>query len=181
MIEQSILSIGAYACEAESVDALDYHLEQSPLFNRIEREVCGYVVQPRIGTNAGKTVRIDRILMPSKKLIAAGWEHGPVGVEAKTSKKRLGRVVSQALDYHASVFEIHKGYHIMLEWIFLWPFQATKVKGDIASVMTQNRIGCVHRDDYSITFGNDSGYMLQWTGDTIQVRNEKAGRKRGSR
>lgn len=173
-------SLGKYADEPDSMAHFDRAASESGMFARVYSEVCGYTLQPRMGTPAGQGVRIDRIAFPSKALRDSGWPHGPIGIEGKTSNKKVGKVVSQALDYHASVFEYEPGYHIMLEWIFLWPFDA--VRGDLASVMAQNRIGMVSSADYApLTFKTDSGYMLRWTGEGIDMRPAKSGWKRGSR
>jgi hypothetical protein len=181
MIEEiNTVSMGNYAEEPDSMVHFDQLTKDSKLFDRVYPEVCGYVVQPRLNTEAGQGVRIDRICFPSKQLIDLGWLHGPIGVEGKKSGRKIGKAISQAMDYACSAFEIRPGYHVLLEWIYLWPYD--RIGGDLASVMMQHRIGTVCSYDYSpLIFKTESGFMLRWNGDTVDVRNMKAGCKRGSR
>lgn len=136
---------GEWATELESVAALDAHVEVTGLFS-IYREVRGYYLQPRIGQE-DKTPRIDRILVPKPELIAAGWTLGCVGVECKRSNEKIGRPISQMLDYSRAAWLIKPANDlwIVLRWVFLWPAKATG--GPIASVLAQNRLGTLHYDD----------------------------------
>lgn len=130
-----------YATEVESAAALDLILDQVNLFT-IYREVRGTLLQPRPG-QVDKSVRIDRVLLPTERLLALGWPHGIVGVEIKKDEATtLGPAIAQAMDYTRSVFTLAPwNYQVILGFVFLWPMP--KQSGPMASVCAQNRIGSV--------------------------------------
>lgn len=168
-----------FANEAEGWKAFDALVEKSGCFG-IHREVHGEYIQPRMGC-ARQTARIDRILTPKPLLIDAGWPHGPVGVECKTSGKKIGPVIAQAQDYSRAVFFMPKGYRIMLEWVFIWPLETTG--GDVGSVMAQGRIGYVSSSTGApLTFGcgGTHGITVRANG-TIEAKRLPMGNKAGCR
>jgi hypothetical protein len=69
-------------------------------------EVEGEYVQPRIETEQ-KDARIDRILIPQPKAVAAGWTGGIIGIEGKRSGAKAGKLVCQAIDYTRCVFKLN--------------------------------------------------------------------------
>ncbi len=160
--------------------AFDAIAEQSGLFRVSYPEVKGYYTQPRLATVHSQP-RIDRILFPTPEVEKLGWVHGPVGVEGKASDVKLGKVVSQIQDYGRAVFEVRAGYHIAVEWIFVWPMR--EVFGDIASVMAQHRIGCVHGvAGEHLTFWVTGTIPLRWRSDWGRDAHPISfGRKVGSR
>lgn len=131
------LTSGTYDDEPAACRELDAILEQLDLFIPYP-EVRGYYVAPRLGQNLC-TPRIDRILVPKPRLIQAGWEYGPIGIECKRSGLKLGPVIAQLLDYSRAVWEIKRGYWIMPEWLLLW--RLDQIGGPVESIMAQNRIG----------------------------------------
>jgi hypothetical protein len=154
--------------------------QASGLFGPIYPEVRGAIIHPRLKSGEG-AVRIDRILMPGPKLMAAGWEHGPIGVEGKCPGEKMGKALVQATDYTRSTFELKPGFHIMLEWVYLWPFRGAY--GDLASTMAQNRVGTVHTSPYySLLFQAAHQHMIEVRKDgAYSVKNSPMGCKRGAR
>jgi hypothetical protein len=193
-------TVGEFRDENSSMDCFDLLMTTSELFKPPAKEVVGHYQHFRPGAEMRRP-RIDRILLPSKTLIDAGWKHGPIGVEGKKSNVKLGKVVAQAQDYARSSFELWPGYHVTLEWIFIWPLN--EVLGDIASSMAQSRIGSVSGfndkpgpGDYSFAFKSGGTTAIGFTAryhtqdekphdeywDTNLIVNElMSGRKVGSR
>lgn len=141
------LTTGSFPTEKAAEEAFDAAIAPSGLF-RVYPERWGHYVKlpPRArgadseDRKCAPRPRVDRLLLPNKKAIDLGWTYGPVGVEIKRSGTKLGRPVSQAIDYvRDAVFETEQNFLVPLNWIFLWHLQS--VGGDIESVMTQNKIG----------------------------------------
>ena len=173
-------TLGDFETEEESAAALDRQLDyliEIDLAQRYLREVVGYYTQPRFGAEL-KQPRIDRIVMPSQKMIDLGWPHGPFGIEIKKSGMKLGPIIAQTQDYGRAIWSIKAGYHIQLEWIFIWPLGS--VGGDIASAMAQHRIGGAFGDPIGLT--SDSYGMLRiYKSGEIKIKGRPCGNKAGSR
>jgi len=178
--------IAPYRTEDEAMQRFDALAAESNCF-RIYSEVSGELIQPRVGCEE-KSVRIDRILIPLPRLVQAGWVHGPIGVEGKRHDEKAGKAICQALDYQRAIFDLGtadaklKGFRVTLEWIFLWPFEPDR--GEVASVMAQNRLGCCFRkyDGELLRFTADQTIGIQIKSDGVLfVRELKTGRKVGSR
>lgn len=175
-----ILTGQQFETEPEAMDAFDRAAEASGCFSKIHREVRGEYLQPRLGCDR-ECCRIDRILIPNAKLIGAGWPHGPIGVEGKCSGKKIGKVLAQALDYTRAIWFLPHGFEVHLRWVFLWPLDA--LKGDIESVMAQNRIGHVRshqRTPLVFACGGTCGITIYADG-TVQAKALPMGNKAGSR
>lgn len=168
-----------YPTEPDACKELDDRLERSGLF-RVFTEVWGQYLQPRY-TVEQKDPRIDRLLVPTLKLLSAGWRHGAIGVECKRSGEKLGTVIAQCQDYGRAVFTGDAGIGIVCGWIFIWPL--SDFKGDIASVMTQNKIGGLCGTEREpLIFKSACGALLRIGADrSIKVGNVQAGMKVGSR
>ena len=125
--------------EAQIAAGLDHTLATLGLFH-VYPEVTGTLTQPRPG-QPDKNMRIDRLLLPTHKLIDSGWTSGAIGIEVKRSgdDKTLGPAVSQAMDYTRTTFTLPSGVRITPNLVFLYPFE--KPGGPIASVMAQNNVG----------------------------------------
>lgn len=176
---QNILTCGDFTEEFVGLEAFDRAVERSGAF-KIYREVCGHYVQPRFDSEL-KTARIDRVLVPTAPAIAAGWRDGFIGVEGKKSGHKLGKIVSQSLDYSRCVWELPpNGFTIVLRWVFIWPLVAPK--GDIESVMAQNRIGSVGLSGSRLVFncGGTNGIVIDGSG-AVSAKSLPMGRKAGSR
>lgn len=178
---QQVLTNGEFDSEDAAWAHFDDIVERCGLFNSYS-EVEGWMLHPRPDTDA-KGVRIDRLLSPRKALQDAGWCDGMIGVEGKKSGHPIGRVISQALDYSRSVFELKPGgFLVMVRWVFLWPLDAEE-KGDLGSVMAQNRIGWVRSSTRTpLVFGCSGTHGITVNHDgTCAVKHLPMGRKCGSR
>lgn len=165
--------------EALALADFDRRIEETGCF-RLYREVEGEIFHPRLGVDK-RSVRIDRILSPTVKLMDAGWTCGPIGIEGKRPAEKIGKPISQLLDYLRSVFELPGGYRVVLEWGFLYPFEA--VVGDLQSVMTQHRIGVVGiRGGRRVVFDVGGRNVISIDADNVPAVNPSpAGGKAGCR
>ncbi len=178
-IVQNVLTAPGFAEETLGLSELDNAIERSGAF-RVCREVCGEYLQPRLNAEQ-KGARIDRILLPNQKAIDAGWLDGPIGIEGKRSGMKIGKVLSQALDYSRCAWEIKNGFCVWLRWVFIWPLE--NPKADLESVMAQNRIGYVGPAPGSrIVFGcgGTNGITIMPDG-SLNCKPLPMGRKVGSR
>lgn len=154
---------GDFATEDESKADFDRRVEESGCF-RSYPEVWGYYTQPRIDaliTQADKRPRIDRILVPTKKLYDAGWVHGIIGVECKESGKKIGPVIAQAMDYCRAMFILQPhNLRIGISWVFVWPCDT--IYCSTASLMAQHCIGEAHPDTYNILKFASCGVSLMY-------------------
>ena len=88
------LTTGGWSTEEASASAFDERIRRIGLF-RVYLEVEGTLIQPR-PCQREKTVRIDRLLVPTEALLALGWKHQTVGVEIKRSGLPIGPPMTQA-------------------------------------------------------------------------------------
>jgi hypothetical protein len=168
---------GPWANEAEACAEFDRRIEACGLFARSYSEVDGFYLAARVHRQP-RSARIDRILVPGKKLREAGWS-STVGVEIKAPGEKLGPALCQAIDYTYAAFDLG-GTYVHPEMIFLWPLreQTRAVK----SVMVQNGIGEVFdtaRD--LLVFNSEYGLIRAHRDSTVSVRQHVAARKMGSR
>lgn len=166
--------------EAEVCQGFDGVFALNHRWFRVLSEVPGWYVSARPRREI-KQPRIDRILLPTRELMAEGWCLGPVGVELKRGGEKIGRAVCQALDYANAAFPISGGCTVYLEWVFIWPI--TSVTGDIASIMTQNRIGWASSwNGVEIVLKAGGGNVLRCNPDQVHsVSRPACGYKAGSR
>lgn len=128
---------GSWSTEDESAAAFD-DAAGHDLWT-VYPEVSGVLSQPR-PSQPDKGLRIDRILVPRQKLIAAGWNHGCVGVEIKRSNVKIGPPIAQAMDYSRAVWTLPTaGIKVWLDWVFIWPMEPQHET--TGSILAQNRIG----------------------------------------
>jgi hypothetical protein len=170
---------GSWATEAESASAFDRLMEELALF-RIYREVAGTLCQPRPG-QVDRSLRIDRVLAPTPRLVEKGWRHGAIGVEIKRSGTNIGPPLAQAMDYIRGTWSLG-GIWVQLNGVFLWPMHTQG--GPLGSVMAQQRIGSVSHersDLIKFAFGHEVVIALNsYSGVRIPTR-ASAGAKVGSR
>lgn len=181
-ISEQLTTCGDYPTEAAAWSAFDAIAERHIEVFSVFKEVEGWYIHPRIGTEIRRP-RIDRILVPKQKLVDAGWTHGPIGIEGKPSGQKAGPAICQAMDYGRAVFLIESGCRprIALEWIFLWPVEGAFC--DIASIMIQHRIGCVHATptgDLVFSAGGYTAMRIRADGGVF-ARELLAGRRVGAR
>lgn len=176
---RKILTGLEYNTEQDAWDAFDDAMRLCQGFT-VYREVSGEIMQPRPGA-ADQTVRIDRILVPTKAAVDAGWKAGVIGVECKRSNVKVGRVISQCLDYSRSAFDIRDGILVVPRWIFIYPLD--RVIGDLESVMAQNRIGYVWTSTYRpLIFGTGGMNLIGIARDgTLECKQPPMGNKTGNR
>ncbi len=163
--------------ETDAALRLDTALIGSGLFH-VYSEVTGVLMQPQVA-QANESVhrcRINRVLIPARKLIDAGWDHGAVGIEIKSSEmSNDGKVLSQVLDYRRCAWTLpsqHGSVRVWLDWIFIFPnrrcawtlpsqhgsvrvwldwifiFPMRKEHGSLASLMAHNRFGTANSSQY---------------------------------
>jgi len=172
---------GDWVTEKESALAFEALVEHSGCFKNNYHEVYGALMQPR-PQQKDVRVRIDRILIPSTKLLDAGWAEGAIGVELKRSGEKIGRPISRMIDYQRAVWCLEPScVQIYVKWIFLWPVLGCA--GNFASVLAQNCLGTVHtRNSHSLYFQSGAVTVL-YIGDDGQpsLGFPKNGARTGSR
>jgi hypothetical protein len=179
------VTCGSWSDEKESACAFDRIASQTGLFE-IHREVCGVLIQPRL-CQVERSMRIDRVLVPTPTLLNMGWTHGPIGVELKRSGEKLGRPLAQMDDYSRSIWTMSNGTNLWLTYIFLWP--APKLSGTVASSLAQRRLGTVYPNnnrwsDPALRFFSGEVHILNACvklDGTYLGKSDSVGRKAGSR
>lgn len=172
---------GSHVHEAACWAEFDALMESLGDYFGVLQEITGWYLQPRSHCKPQQP-RIDRILTPRKPLLTAGWDLGPVGVECKRSGDKLGPAISQCMDYQRAAFPIGHGYTVALEWVFVWP--SGVVKGDIGSIMAQQRIGTMEplSRGCGVSIGCGDGYDRTISVDHgVRYRRPLCGYKVGSR
>jgi hypothetical protein len=179
-IIQQVLTGGEFETEADSWAHFDRMVDNSGAL-RMHKEVCGEYLQPRYDTE-DKGARIDRILIPLQKAIEAGWADGAIGIEGKRSGMKIGKLISQAMDYTRCCWELKHppGMLVMVRWVFVFPVD--NPKGDLESLMAQNRIGYITPFNRRLAFscGASHGIVIHDDGQ-VEAKQLPMGRKRGSR
>jgi len=181
MIEATQRTDGAFLDEAQALAAFDRIVEANGAF-RLYREVPGEYLQPRPDTE-DKGARIDRLLVPLKPAVDAGWRAGAIAVEGKCSGKKLGPIVSQALDYSRCAWTLEEGVpglRLLCLWTFLFPVK--DLNCDLGLIAANNRIGQCSIRNESLSFSCcATGILTVETSGGLRVRNPAMGKKRGSR
>lgn len=169
-----------YTTEEQAAAAFDAAVTATGLFH-LHREVRGTLTQPRPGQR-DKTVRIDRILIPTQNLIDLGWRHGIIGVEIKRTGVKLGPALAQAMDYTRSTFTLDGGdFLVVPTWVLVWP--AENEHGPLASLMAQNRVGVVEANKWAtlrLRVGEMTLLHVSTTGE-VRIGTQSSGTKVGSR
>ena len=181
MYPDQVLTCGEYATEPDAVAALLSVV--NPTHWHVLQEVHGWMLHPRIDTTGTGRPRIDVLLQPKKLLIESGWRWGHVGIECKKSDVKLGRVISQLMDYTRCVWETPNGFNVMSRLNFIWP--CDPVKNDLESVMVQDRIGvaCLqHRlPRLRLSYGGTAAYADNGHALPCIATELRGGNKQGSR
>lgn len=170
---------GDFADEAAGLVVFDQLVENSGLFVML-REVSGWMLFKHGQSEEKTKIRIDRILMPTNKLLDAGWKNGFIGVEGKKPGEKMGDAINQSIDYMRAVFVSPKtGGRIMLNWCALYPFEYPS--GPTESVLAQQRLVTCSPFDRSLTFKSSGKNLLRSWNDTIDIRGTDTLRKVGCR
>jgi hypothetical protein len=181
MYPDQVLTCGEYETEPHSVSALLAIINQDHW--HVMREVEGWMLHPRLDTAGSGRPRIDLLLQPKKPLLEAGWRWGIVGIECKKSGTKVGRVISQAMDYTRCVWDTPNGFAVMSRFVFIWPCEPPK--SDIDSVMVQHRIGVAHPRYHEtrlcLWFNHTVAYAETPDGKPCVASDLRGGSKQGSR
>lgn len=181
---QKMITGGQFDTEAEAWVYFDEMIERSGSFG-IHREVEGDYMQPRFGTEL-KRARVDRMLIPTRKAREAGWSQGAIAIEGKRSGAKIGRLVTQAMDYTRCVFELKEGNPgllIVARWVFVWPWPDEQPPRDaLESIMANNRIGYIVATQSELVFrvSMTNAIRIRFDG-SVEVHELPMGNKRGSR
>lgn len=181
MIAEKLFTAGNFATEPDAWAHFDELVGANGAF-KIHREVRGEYVHPRYNTE-DRDAKVDRLLIPMKPALDAGWRLGAIAIEGKKSGHDLGPMVSQAMDYSRCAWKLtegNPGLVVMTEWVFVYPVDHPT--GTIESIMAQNRIGWCMTKPRKVIFASGATYGLVLNDDrTVIVRPLPMGRKRGSR
>ena len=173
-------TIGQWLDEASSAQALDLSFSEAGLWH-VYREVPGMLSQPR-PSQLERTLRIDRVLLPTQRLLDLGWKHGAVGIEVKRSGVKIGPPIAQAMDYSRAVWTLPGlGVKVWLDWVFLWPMD--RQTGAMASILAQNRIGCAYSSKWIVLhLKSGEANLIKIDRDgRIDIGEARNGQKVGSR
>ena len=176
---------GNYETEEDACAAFDYLIEvKLKAWFKVFKEVKGvYVVNPHGLSTPG--CRIDRILIPNRPLVDAGWQSGAIGVECKQSNVKAAKPLSQCIDYRDAAFKFgDSGMTIMLEQVFLWPFSCPG--GALQSMIAQRRVGGIYQRREKVIFDLFQQEVLVFDEHSRLVKFHSNmlktfGKKRGSR
>lgn len=175
--DRSRPSFGDWTDEVAAAAEFDRRIEACGLFERVFREVDGFYMAHR-PNRQGKDARIDRILLPGRKLREAGWSR-VIGVEIKRSGEKIGRPLAQAIDYTYCAWNVAH-YWMMAENVFLWPFP--KQSRAIESVMLQNAVGVIYETQRSpLVFQLERQVIVVGADGALKVQAPASGTKAGSR
>jgi hypothetical protein len=166
--------------EKENETAFDTLVEKQGWFE-IHKQVKSATFDLMHFQTPKKFYRIDRVLVPTKKLCMEGWTD-PIGVELKTTSQPLGPPLGQVFDYQHCTWNISPYYpQLGLSYIFLFPFE--KQHGTVASVMSHTRTGtcCGGRNGFTF-YSGEARILSVWdTGVDIGKLAFGAGKKTGSK
>jgi hypothetical protein len=141
-LREKEFTTGDWATEIESAAAFDAAVP-TDLF-KVHREVRGTLMSPR-PAQTDRSMRIDRVLLPTDYLISLGWQFGIVGCEIKKSGAKIGPAIAQATDYSRTAWQLGP-YRVLTDYTFIWPM--AKQGGTIASILAQNCIGSANVSRY---------------------------------
>lgn len=169
-----------YETETDAAEAFDNCVKRTGLFT-IYPEVRGTLLQPRPG-QVDRSVRIDRVLIPTQALLRMGWRHGIIGAELKRSGTKVGPAIAQAMDYTRCAWTLPDNrYQVVLGMVFLWPVE--KQHDAVASILAQNRLGTADSNRWALLHlaSGELNILHVSHGGDVRVGAASAGTKVGSR
>lgn len=140
--DRGIYTDAGYPTEKDSVAALMDILAGLRSCFDVHAEVRGQYLSSRTDAQLARP-RVDVFLVPRPMLTAQGWNLGAVAIECKRSGEKLGRPISQMIDYRAAAFRV-RDIDIVPRRVLLWPL--SPFGGPLASVMAQQGLGCAMHD-----------------------------------
>ena len=174
-------TIGNFKDEAEACKLFDEVIESTDVF-RMYKEVWGKIIFHHHWKEDKRDIRIDRILIPTKKTEDAGWTLGIVGVEIKKSNVKIGPPLAQSEDYLDAVWFITKAQlAIHLSHVFLFP--CGELHNNMASVCAQSHLGQFNLTRYKIHIktGESTLFYYNISNGEISCKDNVNGKKIGSR
>ncbi len=127
-----------------------------------------------------KSVRADLFLLPSRRLIDAGWQGGAVVIEVKRSGEKIGPGLNQLIDYTNAAFYVEGQVAVVPSFGFLFPVLP---QGEaVASVMAHQHVGTamIERGVLKLWCG-ESRILSLWEAGNIRLGNADIGRGLGRR
>jgi hypothetical protein len=178
-VSDDVVTEGDFVDEPEAVECFRNAIAKTGCFTVYTEVECWYFGNSPF--SYPDTGRIDFLLTPTQKLIAAGWEAGIVGVEVKKSGHKAGPLVTQMKDYRNAVYRIKNGILVVPSIVCCFP-PLTSVKGSLQSIMANNALGCARVKNHDTSFLVDSTNVFACDiGGNVTVKPLKSGYKNGSR
>jgi hypothetical protein len=160
---------------------LDYYFH---IYHDQDEEFINIFLNQKID-NKGKSHNgyVDFVLTPKPSAINdLKWKDGCIQIECKPSQHKIGKPIAQCLDYQNSIIKFKKtGLMVKPSWTFLFPVES--IKGDISSVMTQNKLGYGSidmRGNPKLKIGEKS-FLSTYNGEVTYNDSSNVGNKQGSR
>lgn len=128
------------------------------------------------------SLRADILVLPSEKLYREGWRDGAIVFEVKRPGEKIGRGLSQLIDYVNSVWYMSDGVMVVPSFGFL--FWAVSTGGPLASIMSQQRIGTAdlnRNDELELRCGQQTVMRFDMCGHVVKKGNLNFGHRIGSR
>ena len=166
------ITCGDYKTEADAERHFDSLV--NPDYFIIEREVVGrrlFDDKPTENTMDGQRVRVDRLLIPTKKAFESGWIYGAIAVEIKKSRMAIGPVYAQILEYRQSIFRSRELFHCRIMPLVFAVFPSDHIIRDLHSMQfSQVILSCCHKKyDNLLHFGMYGSRVLDIKHDGIDV------------
>lgn len=133
------VTCGPWPDERAAEDALVGFLASSQLFV-VYRQVVGRPLWTHC-FQVPQDVRADLLLIPSSRLLDAGWDGGAIVIEVKRAGEKIGPPCSQLVDYVNSAWRLPDSGGVLIVPSFGFLFPARKQHGPLASMMAHQHIG----------------------------------------
>lgn len=133
------VTCGSWEDERAAENDLATVLQAAGLFH-VYRQVVGRPLWTHCFQHP-QDVRADMLLMPTARLIGAGWTAGATVIEVKRSGQKIGPGCNQLIDYLNSAWWLPDSGGVAVVPAFGFLFPAHKQHGPLASVMAHQHIG----------------------------------------